>query len=567
MTLYLKYRPQTIGDLDLKAVRDSLQRTLSKEDIPHAFLFAGPKGTGKTSAARILAKALNCEDGSRFTVDSSQRKEIEPCNTCSSCISITRGENLDVIEIDAASHRGIDDIRMLREAVKLAPVSAKKKVYIIDEAHMLTTEACNALLKVLEEPPSHVVFILATTNPEKLIDTIRSRTTLVQFTKATEEDVTNRLLKISASENITVNDDVLKIIAHGADGAFRDGVKLFEQLISEQVELSKEGVTDFLFGNKSFDPEVFLTKLEAKDTKGALELVEHGCEQGLSAKNIAKGVLDLLRKKMLTEVGRKKETIELLELFSKAYSEIPNAYLEQLPLEIAVVKWCDGSSQLTVESSREGKEKQIAQGKSQIEEKRGETPAGDDKLKKVETAPAIGKSSQFTVDSSQEGKGMRSAKIEEEEGNKRQMPDQVRHDNVSKAESEMPMAKNADTVVSRVAFSEEIWAKVLTEVRPRNSSTEALLRSSKPIMFDGKILTVGVFYKFHKERLEAAPHRDLLEEILQMLMGQPVRIACTLTEPPQKVVQEEVVQHAEVVLTETKQDDKIVDIAKEIFGS
>ncbi len=525
MTLYLKYRPQTIADLDLKSVRDSLQRTLLQDEIPHAFLFAGPKGTGKTSAARILAKALNCEG----------RKEgqegIEPCNTCVVCNSITRGENLDVIEIDAASHRGIDDIRSLREAVKLAPVSAKKKIYIIDEAHMLTTEACNALLKVLEEPPSHVIFVLATTNPEKLIDTILSRTTLVQFTKATEEDVTNRLLKISVSENIKVDDAVLRIIARGSDGAFRDGVKLFEQILSEQVELTKEGVNEFLFGGRSFNSEEFLAKLNKKDIEGALRLIDHGSQQGLSAKNMAKAILALLREKMLANTKESGDTITLLELFSKAYSEIPSAFIEQLPLEIAVVKWCGGgldTKELVTDPTSPGL-RGVEQGP-----------------KKVETAPEeerpIAKSK---------------SRIEGDET----------VDKIAISDKRLAIGSTADTVVSRVAFSEEIWAKVLTEVRPRNSSTEALLRSSKPMMFDGKVLTVGVFYKFHKERLEATPHRDLLEEILANLMGQPVRITCTLTEPPQKVVQEEVVQHAEVVLTETKQDDKIVDIAKEIFGS
>src|SRR4029078_5572768 len=187
--LYLKYRPQTIDDLDLKSVRESLQKTLSKTEIPQAFLFAGPRGTGKTSAARIVAKSLNCQK-------SEGGRQIEPCNTCASCIAITRGEDLDVIEIDAASHRGIDDIRVLRDAVKLAPIASAKKIYIIDEAHMLTTAACNPLLKILEAPSAHVVFILATTNPEKLIDTIRSRTTLIPFTKATEEDVVRRLVKV-----------------------------------------------------------------------------------------------------------------------------------------------------------------------------------------------------------------------------------------------------------------------------------------------------------------------------------------------------------------------------------
>lgn len=509
MTLYLKYRPQRIDDLDLQSVRESLSKMLMQESIPHAFLFAGPKGTGKTSAARILAKALNCEQ----RTESGKERKVEPCNECPTCVSITRGENLDVIEIDAASHRGIDDIRMLREAVKLAPVSAARKVYIIDEAHMLTTEACNALLKILEEPPLHVVFVLATTNPEKLIDTIRSRTRLVQFTKATEDDVVRRLVKVAEGEKIEWGEEILRLIAKASDGAFRDGVKLFEQLISEQVELTKDDVSEFLFGKKSFDPEKFLQKLMLQDAKGSLDLVEHGVRGGVSAKQMTKGILEMLRERLMSQVGavkeirEKKQTVELLELFSKAYGEIPGAYLEQLPLEIAVMKWCNNSIQFTA--------------------------------KKDEAAPVT------------------ENKEENQETSGRNQGEKVERKRLT---------KDTDAVIKdSEIFPDATWVKVISEVRPRNASTEALLRACKPMTFDGKVLTVGVFYKFHKERLESHPHRDLLEDVLEELLGVRVRVSCTLTEPPAREMQEEVTK-SEVVLTETKGDDKIVDIAKDIFG-
>lgn len=181
MSLYLKYRPQKISDLDLDSVRETLSKMVESGKIPQALLFAGPRGTGKTSAARILAKVLNCEEN--------LEKIKEPCNRCGQCTSITNGSNIDVIEIDAASHRGIDDVRALIESAKLAPARARNRVYIIDEAHMLTLEASNALLKTLEEPPSNAYFILATTEPEKLIPTIRSRTTIVNFKKASKKEI------------------------------------------------------------------------------------------------------------------------------------------------------------------------------------------------------------------------------------------------------------------------------------------------------------------------------------------------------------------------------------------
>src|SRR3990167_7835570 len=181
MVFYLKYRPQKASELDSEEVRKKLSSVLSsKRPFAHAFLFTGPKGLGKTSAARIVARVVNCTN----------RKpgEIEPCNRCLQCKSIIEGTNLDVLEIDAASNRGIDEIRDLREKIRLSPVSATKKVYIVDEVHMLTTEAFNALLKTLEEPPGHVVFILCTTEIHKVPGTIISRCLRIQFKKATEEE-------------------------------------------------------------------------------------------------------------------------------------------------------------------------------------------------------------------------------------------------------------------------------------------------------------------------------------------------------------------------------------------
>ena len=211
MTLYLKYRPQTIEELDLSSVRESLTTIIKSGKIPHALLFSGPKGTGKTSAARILAKVINCESPANF----------EPCNKCAQCVAITKGSSLDVIEMDAASNRGIDDIRSLREAVKLSPVSARTKIYIVDEAHMLTTEAANAFLKTLEEPPSHVVFILATTNPEKLIPTVRSRLTSVVFPRAKPAEIKRQLRRVVDGEKWQVEEDALDIIATASEGSFR----------------------------------------------------------------------------------------------------------------------------------------------------------------------------------------------------------------------------------------------------------------------------------------------------------------------------------------------------------
>lgn len=319
MTYYLKYRPQKIVDLDITVVRDSLTKIAESDEIPHALLFAGSKGTGKTSTARILAKVINC----------TERKTFEPCNKCDACVSITNGTNMDVIEMDAASNRGIDDVRVLRDAVKLAPTGSKAKVYIIDEAHMLTTEASNALLKTLEEPPSHVYFILATTNPEKLIETIRSRTTLVQFTKATVDEVKRSLQRIIKSEKINIKDESLEKIIKIAKGSFRDAVKLLEQYSKDETFLENQNI---------FDAEKFATIVLAKDADKALSEVTTAIKNGVSAENITMELLTVLQVKLLDE--KSDDLIKIIGLILSVQEYNKVSPIEELPLELAIIKWC-----------------------------------------------------------------------------------------------------------------------------------------------------------------------------------------------------------------------------------
>jgi DNA polymerase-3 subunit gamma/tau len=198
---YLKYRPQSLDDLvGQEIVKKTLLQSFTQNRLSHAYLFAGPRGSGKTSTARILAKMVNCED------------KTPPCNKCEICLSITDGSNLDLIEIDAASNRGIEDIRLLREKIKLSPSFSKKKVYIIDEVHMLTSEAFNALLKTLEEPPSHALFILATTDAQKLPQTILSRVQKLDFKLASKEELSIALKNIVDKEKIQIDEESINLI-------------------------------------------------------------------------------------------------------------------------------------------------------------------------------------------------------------------------------------------------------------------------------------------------------------------------------------------------------------------
>ena len=220
VALYRQWRPQDFKNLvGQNHISSTLKNAIQLGKIAHAYLFSGPRGTGKTSTAKILAKSLNCMNG----------PTSDPCNVCANCERITNGTSMDVLEIDAASNRGIDEIRELRESVKFAPVDGRYKVYIIDEVHMLTNEAFNALLKTLEEPPAHVVFILATTEAHKIPATIHSRCQRFDFRRIGFREIEQRLTDVAQHNGLTVAPDALKLIASHADGGLRDALSILDQ--------------------------------------------------------------------------------------------------------------------------------------------------------------------------------------------------------------------------------------------------------------------------------------------------------------------------------------------------
>jgi len=343
---YLKYRPQKISELDLTEIREGLSRVLSSGRIPHAFLFAGPKGTGKTSAARIIAKSVNC------LAKRTGPNRFEPCNHCSLCQSITKGTALDLIEIDAASNRGIDDIRNLKEKIKLAPTEAKYKVYIIDEVHMLTTEAFNALLKTLEEPPLHAIFILCTTEPEKLPETIVSRCLRFNFRKGRPEEVIRSLKKIVRGEKLKIEKEALTEITKHVDGSFRDAQKLLEQLSLRKRKITVQMVQEEVGQSRGSRPETLLSFLVQGKTKKAIREVNHALEQGVDLKNYTKELLELLRLCLLKSIGcadktekevsfqlNRQQAVLLIALFERALRELKTAVIPQLPLEMAIIEY------------------------------------------------------------------------------------------------------------------------------------------------------------------------------------------------------------------------------------
>ncbi len=490
MVFYRKYRPQTIEELDSKDVRDKLISILSRPSSFHALLFTGPKGLGKTSAARIVAKAVNCEKINDYSKGKKLKGTLEPCNKCSECTSITNGTNIDILEIDGASNRGIDEIRDLREKIKLSPALALRKVYIIDEVHMLTTEAFNALLKTLEEPPAHVIFILCTTEPHKVPQTIASRCFHIAFKKATADELVRSFLRIVKREQIPIDKEALLKISEFSDGSFRDGVKILEEISAEagNKKITKE-IVEKIYRVTNIDSQIetMIKFLYGKNTKEAISLVGKLTEGGVDIKYFIERLMFKFHELLLIKVGVSQEKSDidlsmedikmLMNLLTKAHGKLKYSVLSQLPLEIAIIEYTS-------------------------------SPEGADPLSHIENDARIN--------------------VSENQSQTRSLSER-RQSNKFNSENKSKSAFNSFSSGQSLSASEnKLWQKLIDGVKNQNHSIAGVLRGCNLKRYDGKKLIIEAKFKFHKEKLEDGKSREIIEDALKEITGRKTSVSVVL---------------------------------------
>ncbi|MBI2674416.1 MAG: DNA polymerase III subunit gamma/tau [Candidatus Yanofskybacteria bacterium] len=375
--LYRKYRPQKFSEIvGQEHVVKTLQGALESGRVGHAYLFTGSRGTGKTSLARIFAKALNCDYrrnqqpviGNQLKADSRRPEAVltEPCDNCHFCLAASQGNSLDLIEIDAASRTGVDDIRELNDSAMVAAPGGGYKIFLIDEVHMLSKSAFNALLKTLEEPPAHVIFILATTEPHKILPTVLSRVQRFDFKRLNHGQISEKLKMMAGKEGIKINDEAIKTIAMSADGALRDAEVALTKIhasVDPNKEVSAEDVNEILsLVSYKYYPE-FLGRLLNNDRVGSMEVIQKIHMSGADMENFTGNLVEYLRNVLMAKINpavlasvsgmNDEETknistlgqsvdsqrlIKMIVSFSNARNEIKHSPVPQLPLELAVIE-------------------------------------------------------------------------------------------------------------------------------------------------------------------------------------------------------------------------------------
>jgi DNA polymerase-3 subunit gamma/tau len=516
--LYRKYRPQDFDEVvGQEAVVRTLKNAVTSGEVRQAYLFAGPRGTGKTSLARILAKALNCAQGPTPTPD----------KTCNACVTIANGTSLDVIEMDAASQRGIDDIREIRERVILQPVEGRYKVYILDEAHQLTDAAFNALLKLIEEPPPHLVFVFCTTDLAKMLPTVRSRCQVFPLSRPRLPDVVKVLRRVADGEGFEAPDAALSLIARSAGGSHRDAVSTLDQLAAAtQGQITVQSVLQLL---GAVDEEALLRLCDLivdRDTAGALAFVEELSEQGQDSGRLVSDLLEHLRHLLL--VQQMGEVPDSLPVTEETRDRL-RAQANQLG-EATVLRLCDLLA-VAVDDMRQG---------------------GDPRLP---LELALVKVTRPAADLSHESLAYRLELLEQRPGG------QSGHDQVTVTETrrEEPRREEPSPEPPSVELEQlqEAWQRsILPAVEQRSIPTASMLREARPAVLDGDTLTLEFPQSaaFHRKLAEDEKNAGLLRDALYEVTGRKLALAFELAEGESQAEEQEEPVSEEDLLALLKQE-------------
>jgi DNA polymerase III subunit gamma/tau len=528
LSLYRKYRPQSFDAiLGQGHVSTTLANAIAEDRVAHAYLFTGPHGTGKTSTARLLAKALNCSQG----------PTPNPCGKCPSCIAIADGSSLDVMELDAASHSGVDDTRDILAGVALATAGSHKKIYVIDEVHMLTTPSFNALLKTLEEPPPHVIFILATTEAHKVLHTIQSRTQRFDFRPIPADILQQHLAAIAKSEAIEIDDNALAVVARHADGSARDALSILDQLSSYGEPITASDV-ERLLGGRPGDAFVELfDAIASGDVGGVFWTLHTLVAQGADARVLGRGALEHARSLLLLKTAPDAEDLldapevdrpalasqagrftagsllRAVDLIAKALTDMREAPNHRLLLEVALVRAAapntdPASTGLLGRLERIERRLGIdSDGRTPISQETTEVGSADD-------------SSPQTTDA--ESKSEKPAPAAKSKSEKRAPAAETKSEQAAVADT--PAAEPPPPAEVGYLHFKESWTATLKEIGKRSKRVAAFLTPSRPLRFDGESLRVELQSEFHVGEMDKQPNRAMLSDALFATLGVRPRI-------------------------------------------
>ena len=519
MSLYRKYRPQSFDDLiGQDHVAKTLARAAREDKIVHSYLFSGPRGTGKTTVARILAKAVNCE----------AKEGKKPCGKCVACRTIAAGKSIDILEIDAASNRGIDEIRELRDKVRFAPTVNRYKVYIIDEVHMLTKEAFNALLKTLEEPPPHAIFILATTEGHKVLPTIISRCQRYDFRRATLRSALELVEKVARAEKISADREALALIARAADGAYRDSLTLLGQIAADyEGSITVEDVRAKL--GLIADPLIWqlIGQLLAYDKTPALTTLNKLSDQGIDWKYLTTNLLercrqllfyiiapravaadltdeDVKRLAKLASLTQESEIVALINVLLRAERELKTATLPDVPIVAAMVEFLNRGDSNTISKSKFPISNQI------------QNPNNKEKNNNVSEAQLA---SETLV-----------------------------------PKTKNPIPKSQD-LADESPLEQMIWQEIIALVKVKNTTLAGVLNQSHA-QLTGDELVIEVPYPFWEEKVKAAKSAQLIGEAAGQVLKKKVKITARANGKMREKYKTSV----------TEQEKRVKEEAREVFG-